>query len=129
MKISKQLKKIVGQLMSVSFKDGRIMESQVVKSIRILKSLPGYEVIPALSEYLIELKRKEREYTVCIETLFPLSSTQIDKMKKIAGKKITKVLVHVNPLLLGGFKLQVGDDVWDESILGNIQQVKEAIIS
>lgn len=127
MKISKHLKKIVRELMSVSFKDGRIMESQVVKSIKALKSLPRYEAIPALSEYLIGLRRKEREFTMRIETLSPLSPTQIDKMKKIAGKKITKVSIYINPLLLGGFKFQVGDEVWDESMIGKVIQIKEAI--
>ena len=41
--------------------------------------------------------------------------------------KITKVLVSINADILGGFKLRVGDEIWDESILGKIQQVKEAI--
>jgi len=82
-----------------------------------------------MSEFLKELKRREREHTMFIETTISLSSAQITKMKKIVDKKvkITKVLVTINPEILGGFRLKIGDEIWDESVLGRIMQVKEVI--
>lgn len=129
MRINKQLQKIVNKLVDTSFKDGRMLEPYVIRSIKILKSLPKYEAIQALSEYLKSLKRKEREHTMYIETVIPLSGSQIKRVKKIVEKKIkiTKVLVNIKPEILGGFKLRIGDEIWDESILGKIMQVKEAI--
>ena len=129
MKKSKQLQKQVRQLVEVSFKDGKIIESQVVKSIKALKSLSRNEAIEALLEYLKGLKRKEREHTMYIETVVPLSPVQIRKMGKIVEKRheITKVISRVNPEILGGFKLRVGDEVWDETMLNKITQLKEAI--
>lgn len=127
--IKKQLQKTVRKLVDLSFKDARISEVSVTKSIKILKSLPSSEAIQALSEYLKALKRKEREHTMYVESVVPLSPTQVKKMRKIVEKKvrITKVLVNINPEILGGFKLKIGDEIWDESILGKIQQVKEVI--
>lgn len=129
MKIRKQLQKTVNKLIDLSFKDGKIVEAQVARSIKVLKSLSRFEAIPALSEYLKNLKRKEREHTMFIETVVPLSPTQVKRMKKIVEKKvrISKVLVNINPEILGGFKLRIGDEIWDESISGKINQVKEAI--
>lgn len=129
MKKDKQLLKIVKQLVEASFSEGKIIEGQVTKSIKILKSLPRLKSIPAMSEFLKGLKRKEREYTMYIETAIPLSSAQIKKARKIVERKtkITKVLVSINPEILGGFKLRIGDEIWDESVAGKIQQVKEAI--
>lgn len=136
MKIKKQLQKTVSKLIDISFKDGRMLEGQVIKSIKVLKSLSRSEAILALSEYLKGIKRKEREYTMYIETAIPLSPAQIKKAKKIVERKaagsersrtITKVLVNINPEILGGFKLRIGDEIWDESVIGKIQQVKEAI--
>lgn len=126
---NKQLQKLVGKLVEGSFKDGRMLETQVVRSIKTLKSLSRYEAIQALSEYLRGLKRKEREHTMYIETTIPLSPTQLKKMRKIVEKKfkITKVLVNITADILGGFKLRIGDEIWDESILGKISQVKEAV--
>lgn len=131
MKKSKLLQKTINKLVDVSFKDGKIVESQVMKSIKLLKTLPKYETIWALSQYLKLLKDREREHTMFLETFIPLSPAQIQKAKKIIDKKvkITKVLVSVNPEILGGFKLRVGDEIWDESLVGKLNQLKEAIIS
>lgn len=125
----KQLQKTVNQLVDASFKDGRILETAVTRSIKALKSLATDEAIKALSEYLKALRRKEREYIMYIETAIPLSPVQISKARKIVERKhkITKVLVSINPEILGGFKLRIGDEIWDESVAGKIQQVKEAI--
>lgn len=125
----KKLKVIVTKLAEESFKDGKIVESFVVKSIKLLKSQPPSQAILSLGEYLKELKRRERQHTMYVETAVKLSSDQLKKMTKIVEKnvKITKVVTNVNPNLLGGFKLRVGDETWDESILGQITQVKEAI--
>lgn len=136
MKKSKLLQKTITKLVEASFKEGKIIENQVTRSIKTLKSLPRSEAIWALSEYLKLLKRKERQHTMYIETVIPLSPNQIKNAKKIVEKKvhgstdkITKVLVSVNPEILGGFKLRVGDEIWDESLLGKLNQIKEAIAS
>lgn len=130
--IKKQLQKTVRKLVDLSFKEGRMSEIQVTRSVKLLKALPKSEAVQALVEYLKNLKRKEREHTMYIETIVPLSPTQIKRMKKIVERtdrqvKITRVLVKINPEILGGIKLRVGDEILDESVLGKINQVKEAI--
>lgn len=136
MKQSKLLQKTITKLIEASFNEGKILEFQVVKSIKLLKSLPKYQAIWTLQEYLKQLKRKERQHTMYIETVIPLTDWQIKKAKKIVEKrampdgrqvKITKVKLLVNPQILGGFKLKVGDNIWDESILGKLNQLKEEI--
>lgn len=126
---NKQLQKTVSKLVDISFKDSKLIEAQVIKSIKILKSLSQEKAIMALSEYLKQLRRKEREHTMYIETTIPLSPAQVKKMKKIVEKKvqIAKVLVSINPEILGGFKLRIGDEIWDESVLGRVNQIKEVI--
>ncbi len=36
-------------------------------------------------------------------------------------------MTNINPEILGGFKLKVGDEIWDESLHNKIVQLKEAI--
>ena len=133
---NKILKKLIDKLVEKSFSDGRMKENQVFKSIKTLKSLPQTQAIWALSEYLKALKRKEREHTMYLETAISLSPIQIQKAKKIVEKKglpagrqvkITKTKVFINPEILGGFKIKVGDEIWDQSILSKLNQIKEAI--
>lgn len=129
MKKDKHLQKLINNLAKSCFKDAKIMESQVIKSIKILKMLPKSAAILALSQFLKEVKRRQRQHTMTIEALVPLSPTQIQKIKKIMEKKISNVIVNINPEILGGFRIKVGDEIWDESVLGKLSQVKEAIIS
>lgn len=125
----RQLQKTVIKLVEASFKEGKLLESQVAKSIKILKTLPQSEAIQALSQYLEGVKREERKHTLYIETAVDLTSLQVKKVKKVIEKKvkITKTLVYVNPDILGGFKIKIGDEVWDETVAGKINQVKEAL--
>ncbi len=129
MKKNKLMQGIVNKLLQLSFKEERLLESQVVKSIKVLKSLPKSEAIQSLQEYLQGIKRIEREHTLIIEAATPLSSLQVKKAKKFVEKtvKISRVQVTINPEILGGFKLKVGDNIWDGSILGSIYQIKEAV--
>lgn len=131
MKKNKELQKMARKLAEVSFKDDRLVESSVLKSIKILKSLSRQEAINGLSEYLKEIRRIERAHTLYIETSSPLSQAQINQTRKIVEKsyKITKVLVEINPQILGGFRLKIGDEIYDESLLAKINQVKEVIIN
>lgn len=133
---NKLLLKTINKLVDSSFKDGKMIESRVIKSIRTLKTLPIADSIRALLEYLKGLKRTQRQHTLYVETVFKPSPSQIKRIKKIierkslpAGRqvKITKTLVSINPEILGGFKITVGDEVWDQSILDKLNQVKEAI--
>ncbi len=127
----KKLKKVIRELIEVSFKNGRLIDSQITRAIRILKSLPKDQAVEALTQYVKQLKRLERKHTMHIETVIPLSSVQLKKIKRIIEKKtkITKVITQINPAILGGFILRVGDSVLDESILNKVNQVKEAIIN
>lgn len=129
MKKNKELLKIVRKLIEASFSGGRIIEREVIRAIKLLRSFPQSKAIFATNEYLKGLKRKEREHTMYIETAVFLSSVVVSKMRKVVERKtpITKVLVNINPDILGGFKLRIGDEIWDESIMGKIQQVKEVI--
>lgn len=129
MKKSKHLEKLIKKLIGASFKDGKIVEYQLAKSIKDLKSLPKSQNIIAMSLFLKDLKRKERQHTMYLETASPMSNTQIKAAKKIIEKKIkiTKILLSVNPKILGGFKLKIGDEVWDESVLGKVNLIKEVI--
>ncbi len=129
MKKSKELLKAVRKLVESSFSDGKIIERKVITSVKILKSLPKSQSIFATMEFLKGLKRKEREHTMYIETVIPLSTIQVKKMKKVVEKrvKITKVLVNINKELLGGLKMRVGDEIWDGSVLGSINQVRKVI--
>lgn len=135
--MKKHFKKLINNLLDLSFKDGVIIERQAIKAVAALKSLPKYQAIETLTEYVKQLKRLERRHTMYIESVIPLNKVQLQKIKKNVEKeavpdgrqaKITEVITQINPSILGGFVLRAGDEVWDASVLGRINQVKEVIL-
>lgn len=126
MKQDKQLKKIILKSVQESFSFGRLLESQVVKNIKLYKSLPTSAAISALTEYLKGIKRKLRQHTLVVETTCPLSLKQVEKIRRIVAKKyqITKLESKINPDILGGVRFRVGDEIYDESIQSRITQLR-----
>lgn len=129
MKQDKQLKKIILNSVQQSFNNGRLLETQVVRYIKFYKGLPISKAISALTEYLKGIKRKLRKHTLVVETTCPLSLKQVQKIKKIVAKKyqITKLESKINPDILGGVRLRIGDDVYDESIQSRVTQLREVL--
>ena len=58
MKKGKHLQKLIEKLVDISFKDGRLLENQVIRSIKILKTFSKSAAIFSLTEYLKQLKRE-----------------------------------------------------------------------
>ena len=122
MKNKKLLLRLVNHLLKLAFPNNRLSEKNVLKHIKALKELSKGQAIFALNNYLKGLKQRLSEQTMIIETAVPLSKAQIMSIRKgFAYKAI------VNPFLLGGIKVKIGDNVFDDTIKSRIEQVKEAI--
>ena len=80
-----------------------------------------------------ELLREEQENTVeaSVESAFPLTDEQLSlllkRLEKHTGHKV-KANVHVAPALIGGVKVQIGDEVWDASVRGQIDGMAGALM-
>jgi F-type H+-transporting ATPase subunit delta len=80
-----------------------------------------------------ELLREEQENTVeaSVESAFPLTDGQLnDLLKRLETRTGHKVKANVNvaPELIGGVKIQIGDEVWDASVRGQIDGMAGALI-
>lgn len=131
MKKSKNLKKLVEQCCRYCCPDGRVDEKKVIGVIKNLKSLPRSQAIFAISEFLKALKKQKGETTLLVESSIPLPKSQLDTIvKKLKGDfVISEVKNIINPDLLVGFRVRIGDTVTDYSLQNRIMQLKEAIIS
>ncbi len=129
---SKQVNKIIDLFMEDSFKiSGEVNEIEVRKHIKTLKSLPIPHSILGLSEYLRRLKTELSKTTVEIESAIPLSSSQVNQITKAirADHFVSHVKTTINPAILGGLKVTIGDSVYDDSVSRRILQLGEEIKS
>ena len=86
------------------------------------------------SSHLYERLKEQYENVLeaTIESAFPLEQTQLGalvaKLEKRTGRKI-QPSVAVVPTLIGGVKIQIGDDVWDASVRGQLDSMASALAS
>lgn len=129
-KINKRTKKIIENLVKASFdKDGHLVEKNVMSCVGALKHLPSLVVILALKIYLRGIKNEAGKRLLKIDTAVPLSQVEIKRVVKAMELHypVSDVSVCVNPSLLGGLRVKIGDVVYDDSVSRKILQVGEAI--
>jgi F-type H+-transporting ATPase subunit delta len=81
-----------------------------------------------------EEMREEQENTVeaSVESAFPLSDEQLGRLMQRLEERTrhkVKATVRIAPELIGGVKVQIGDEVWDASVRGQIDGMAGALIS
>jgi len=92
--------------------------------------------LAALPEIVASYERLKEQYEnvleATIESAYPLEQTQlgalVTKLEKRTGRKI-QPSVAVVPTLIGGVKIQIGDDVWDGSVRGELERMASALAS
>lgn len=131
MKKNKDLKRLVEKCCKYCCADGRINEKKVVSVIKNLKALPRSQAIFAISEFVKALKKQKGQTTLLVESSIPLQREQLDIISKKlkADFVISEVKNVINPALLGGFRVKIGDTLTDYSLQNKILQLKEAITS
>jgi len=129
MKTRKQIRNIVGKAIKASFKDGKVIEKKALGFVKLFSAQPRIEAIELLMNFLKRIKLGVNSTTMVVESIVPLSIRQKDIIKKKMSLKftITNSEFKLNPQLLGGLKIKVGDHIYDDSIRSRIYQVKEAI--
>jgi F-type H+-transporting ATPase subunit delta len=89
------------------------------------------EALPQVHELFEELKAKEESIVDAqVETAFPMSSEQLAGLVKKLEARVQRSVrpsVKVVPELIGGVRVQIGDDVWDASVRGQLNSMATAL--
>jgi len=117
---------------------------------RLLVGICGERVADAARNLLILLVRNDRlsalpyiveryeqlrqahQSTVeaSVESAFPLNDGQLEilvrQLEKRTGQRV-KAALRVAPELIGGVRVQIGDEVWDASVRGQIDSMAAAL--
>lgn len=127
----KYLNKIIDRAVSVSFDERKLNAKVVDRLVKGFKNMHLSDAIYSLSGYLKGLKRFLGQYTLEVESVIPLSCGQMSAVLKKMNKlfTITQTKVTINPGILGGLKIRVGDTVLDYSVRNKLNQISEAIIN
>ncbi|OGE28753.1 hypothetical protein A2867_04710 [Candidatus Daviesbacteria bacterium RIFCSPHIGHO2_01_FULL_40_11] len=129
MKKKSKLKKLAAKYVNYSFKDGKGDENKIMKIMGELKSLPRSQAIYIISKFLKGVRKRKDQTTLLIESAVSLTEAQLEHIFKSFRKEfvVTEIKNIVNPSLLGGFRVRIGDIVQDYSLEGKILKLREAI--
>ncbi len=130
MKSIKQTDKMVDNLIRTSFDDeGMLSQDKVVEHVKMIKSLPVTEAIATLSEYLHRIRIEVTKTTLEITSFIPLSNVQVKNITEaIRGDHVVmSVVSNVDPSLLGGIRVKIGDVVYDDSLIRKVIQLGDEI--
>lgn len=127
----KYLNKIIDNAVTASFDNGKLNAKVVNQLVKSFKGMHLSSAIYTLSGYLKSLKRLLSQYTLEVESVIPPSRLQMSKIQNKMGKlfTITQTKVTINPYILGGLRIKVGDTVLDYSVRNKLNQIGEAIIN
>jgi F-type H+-transporting ATPase subunit delta len=129
MRVTKQARRTAKELFRACQIDGLLAETRVRQVVsRILETKPrGYLAILNYFQRLLKLDIERR--TARIESATPMPAdarTQVDaSLKRLYGDGLT-IRHAVNPAILGGLRVRVGSDIFDGSIQGRLERLKEA---
>ena len=101
--------------------------------VRVLIETGRVELLPEIRE-LFEALRNEAEGVAkaTIETALPLSDAQIGAITAALAKRFGKRIeasTTVNPELIGGARIAVGDTVIDGSVRGKLEHMRHALLA
>lgn len=111
----------------------RLFDGEVCEVIKAICKNGDYEVFDIIEPaYRVVCRKIENVIAARIEYVGELSDSSMDKLKAALRKKygandVELELVH-NPDIIGGFRLYVGDKVYDKSVLGTLERMEDAII-
>lgn len=107
------------------------VNSYLKNLLLILTEKSRMELLPSIKdefEYLYDEYNNQARVTV--ESVYHLSDEEIDKLGKIfiAKTGYEKLLIKnkINESLIGGFRVLIGSKIYDESILNQLNTIKDS---
>lgn len=128
--MNKRLKNIINKLVINSFTpQGEVKANVVMGNTKLLKKLSLGEAIAALTLYQKGLKKEILKTTLEVMSPTAISSSQKNLITKITKKtfQINQVITTIDPSMLGGLRIKIGDFVFDDSVQNKIGQLKGVI--
>ena len=110
---------------------GTRVSPSVVKLVLLLSGRGRVEILPAVSaEYRRLLNRERGVVEARVTSAIPLEATEVEALReRIAGTVggTVDLTTAVDPALIGGLTVRVGDTLIDASVRGRLQRLRERL--
>jgi F-type H+-transporting ATPase subunit delta len=130
MKLNKEIRQLSRKMLQASFTDGQLDPGRICSLVDSLVTHKPRNYIVSLKNYkrLLRLELEKRHAT--IETASDVDSairSEIEANLKSKYGNDLSTEFHVDPKLLGGMRIRVGNDVWDGSVRNRLERLQHAL--
>lgn len=122
---------IAKRLVEISLnEEGRVDPEKINLILAELRNKPMSHSLPVLRNFLSLIKTKINSYEGYLEKTDPSSDSSSnlisENISQAHGKRIDFV-IEENNSLIAGFRLRIGDDVYEDSIASRIARLKKSL--
>lgn len=120
---NRRIKDFARRLVELSTEDGKLSPARVDSVLKTLAAKPPRHHLAIVREYRRAVERFQREHTLEVESATEVSAGTLSSLVAEYSKRYDReleVVSKINPALIAGMRLRVGDDVYDLSVRGRL---------
>jgi F-type H+-transporting ATPase subunit delta len=130
MKLNKEIRQLSRKMLQASFADGQLDSGRIAALIDSVIAEKRRNYINVLKNYkrLLRLEVEKRHATIetASEVDPTIRSEIVSNLKSKYGDDLAAEF-HVDPQLLGGMRIRVGNDVWDGSVRNRLERLQHEL--
>ncbi|MDA0849261.1 MAG: F0F1 ATP synthase subunit delta [Verrucomicrobia bacterium] len=126
MDTSKKINRLAKRLIKVSTEKGELNESELWQGILQLKESGFKHLIPLLKALRPKVSQAVAWQTIEVTSPTVLSDSAIASLKNVFETKYNRpvqVRTKLDPALIGGLQVRIGDDVYDASVSAHLKRI------
>jgi len=126
MDTSKKINRLAKRLIKVSTEKGELNESELWQGILQLKESGFKHLIPLLKALRPKVSQAVAWQTIEVTSPTVLSDSSIALLKNVFETKYNRpvqVRTKLDPALIGGLQVRIGDDVYDASVSAHLKRI------
>ncbi len=130
MKINKEIRQLSREMLRTSFTDGQLDPGRIGSLVDSLIARKPRHYVEVLKNYRrllrLELEKRQARIETASEVDSAMTSELVANLKRKYGSDLTTQFV-VNPELLGGMRIRVGNDVWDGTVRNRLERLQQEL--
>ena len=122
----KKINRLARRLINVSTVKGELNESELWQGILQLKESGFKQLVPLLKASRPKISQAVAWQTIEVTSPTKLSDSAIASLKSVFEKKYNRpvqVSTKLDPALIGGLQVRIGDDVYDASVSTHLKRI------
>ena len=122
----KKINRLARRLINVSTVKGELNESELWQGILQLKESGFKQLVPLLKALRPKISQAVAWQTIEVTSPTKLSDSAIASLKSVFEKKYNRpvqVSTKLDPDLIGGLQVRIGDDVYDASVSTHLKRI------